>query len=47
VVVLVGDRLTAVPLATEILPGVMMPVPLEKTAVRLADDPSVMVVLSG
>jgi hypothetical protein len=38
---LVGLTLTAVPLVTEMLPGVMTPVPLEKTAVRFELAPAV------
>jgi hypothetical protein len=42
-VVVVGLTLTAVPLVTETLPGVMTPVPFEKTAVRLELVPDEMV----
>jgi hypothetical protein len=35
-----GVTLTAVPLVTEMLPGVMTPLPLENTPVRLADPPA-------
>lgn len=38
-VVVVGLTLTAVPLVTGILPGVMTPVPLLNTPVRLELDP--------
>jgi hypothetical protein len=43
VVVTVGLTLTAVPLVTGRLPGVMTPVPPVKTAVRLEAEPTVMV----
>jgi ABC-type nickel/cobalt efflux system permease component RcnA len=43
VVIVVGLTLTAVPLVTEILPGLMTPVPPEKTAVRLELVPVSMV----
>jgi hypothetical protein len=42
-VVVVGLTLTAVPLITARLPGVITPVPLEKTAVRLELPPTVIV----
>ena len=42
-VVVVGVTFTAVPLVTVRLPGVITPVPLEKTAVRLELVPSAMV----
>ena len=35
-----GETVTAVPLVTAIFPGVTTPVPLAKTAVRLADPPA-------
>ena len=38
-----GETATALPLLTEMLPGVMTPVPPEKTAVRLELDPAVIV----
>jgi len=41
VVVCAGETLTAVPLVTVMFPGVMTPVPLAKTPVRLADPPAV------
>ena len=41
--VVVGLTLTAVPLITARLPGVITPVPLEKTAVRLELPPTVIV----
>jgi hypothetical protein len=41
IVVCAGETLTAVPLVTVIFPGVMTPVPLAKTPVRLADPPAV------
>jgi hypothetical protein len=44
VVVVVGLTLTAVPLVTEVFPGVMTPVPPENCAVRLELDPASMVV---
>ena len=40
-VVVVGLTLTAVPLVTARLPGVITPVPLAKTAVRLELPPAV------
>jgi len=42
-VVAVGLTLTPVPLVTEIFPGVITPVPLENTPVRVLLDPEVMV----
>ena len=42
-VVAVGLTLTGVPLVTARLPGVITPVPLAKTAVRLELAPAVMV----
>jgi len=42
-VVAVGFTVTATPLVAERLPGVMTPVPFEKTPVRDAGDPLVMV----
>lgn len=42
-VVVVGLTLSGVPLVTARLPGVMTPVPLEKTAVRLELPPIAMV----
>src|SRR6202044_1581660 len=44
VVVDAGLTLTGVPLVTAILPGVIMPVPLVKSAVRLELDPAAIVV---
>ena len=41
--VVVGLTLTAVPLVTARLPGVITPVPLAKTAVRLELPPAVVV----
>ena len=38
-----GETLTAVPLVTEMLPGVITPVPPEKTPVRLEVDPAAIV----
>jgi hypothetical protein len=43
VVVVVGLTLTAVPLVTGIFPGVIIPVPLLNSAVRLELDPDVIV----
>jgi hypothetical protein len=43
-VVLAGVTVTAVPLVTEILPGVMTPEPLPNTAVRAVLVPASMVV---
>lgn len=43
VVVAAGLTLTAVPLVTAIFPGVITPVPLAKTAVRLELPPTVIV----
>jgi hypothetical protein len=40
-VVAVGVTLTALPLVTAILPGVITPVPLVNAAVRLLDAPAV------
>ena len=42
-VVLAGLTVTAVPLVAERSPGVITPVPPEKTPVRLEDCPAVMV----
>jgi hypothetical protein len=42
-VVVVGLTLTGVPLVTVRLPGVIIPVPLAKTAVRLELPPAVIV----
>jgi hypothetical protein len=42
-VVVVGLTLTGVPLVTARLPGVIIPVPLAKTAVRLELPPAVIV----
>lgn len=42
-VVVVGLTLTAVPLVTVRLPGVITPVPLANTAVRLELDPELIV----
>jgi hypothetical protein len=42
VVVTVGETLTGDPLVAGRLPGVIMPVPLEKTPVRLVELPDVM-----
>jgi hypothetical protein len=39
----VGETLTAVPLVTVVFPGVITPVPLAKTPVRLAVAPAVIV----
>jgi hypothetical protein len=44
VVVAVGFTLTGVPLVTARLPGVITPVPPEKSAVRLALPPALIVV---
>jgi hypothetical protein len=41
VVVLCGDMFTGVPLAAVILPGVITPVPLANTPVKLDDPPAV------
>jgi hypothetical protein len=42
-VVAVGETLTVVPLVTVMLPGVITPVPLKNTPVRLADPPALTV----
>ena len=39
-----GETLTGVPLVAGRLPGVITPVPLAKTPVRLVDPPAVMIV---
>jgi len=44
VVVAEGETFTGVPLVTVRFPGVITPVPFSKTAVRVADSPTVIVV---
>jgi hypothetical protein len=42
-VVAVGDTDTPTPLVTDMLPGVITPVPFEKTAVKVEELPELMV----